>query len=85
MFHENVELDERTAVLITFANCTGTLAANFAQVELQQHKDRIEAICNGDLLTTVATQKAIAAVRAAQTAAIIASSAAITAATAANG
>ena len=81
MFDENSELDERTAVLITFAKCVNVLAPNFAAVQLQQHEKRIEAICKGDLFAGSATAETISAVQAAQTVALIASTIAISAAT----
>ena len=83
MFDAQATVDERTAVLITFAKCTNTLKPNFAAVQLQQHKERIASICEGQLLAGTATEATITAVRAAQTAAMMAATVAITAATSA--
>ena len=44
MFKPDVKADERTAVLVAFAKCSGVLNSNFAKVELQQHKERIEQL-----------------------------------------
>lgn len=84
MFSSEVKPDERTAVLVAFANCSNALNANFAKVELKQHEKRIQAIAEGNLLASEATSEAIEAVRTALMAASIASTAAITAATVAS-
>lgn len=81
MFEESSVLDERTAVLITLAKCVNVLAPNFAAVQLQQHKERIEAICKGDLLAGSETVAMIAAAQTARTAAMIVATVAISAAT----
>lgn len=73
MFSGSELPDERTAVLIAFANSSGVLSANFAPVELRQHAARIKQISEGKLLAAGATQDAIAAVQAAIMAAVIAS------------
>lgn len=83
MFDEKATVDERTAVLVTFAKCVNALNPNFAAVELQQHQQRIASICDGELLAGSATKETIRAVQAAHTAAIIASTIAISTATSA--
>jgi hypothetical protein len=65
--------DDRTTVLIAFANSSGVLPANFAPVELRQHAARVKQISEGKLLAAGATQDAIAAVQSAIMAAVIAS------------
>lgn len=80
MFFPEQKLDNRTAVLIALAKSVGSLEANFAAVELRQHESRINEIAAGKLLAAGATQEAIAAVEAAMTAVMIASSVAVTAA-----
>ena len=76
--------DTRTAVAIALAHSSGALAANFPKVELTQHKERIQEICDGKLLASGATVEVIAAVNASLAAAMIASNAAIIAATTAS-
>lgn len=63
-----IDPDERTAVLITLANATGVLQANFPTVELRQHAARTKEICEGKHLAAGATVAAIAAVQAASAA-----------------
>jgi hypothetical protein len=73
MFSESTQPDDRTAVLIAFANSSGVMNTNFASVELRQHAARVKTICEGKLLAAGATQDAIAAVQAAIMCAVIAS------------
>lgn len=82
MFRDTQELDERTVVLVALANGCGVLKANFAPVELRQHKARIKEISEGKLLAAGATKDAIVAAQAAIIAAMIATSAAVSAASA---
>ncbi len=84
MFQPDQKGDERTTVLVAFAKCSNVLNANFAKVELQQHRNRIEEISKGDLLATQATQATIASVQAAITAATVATTIAATTAATAN-
>jgi len=82
MFFPGVKSDERTAVLISFANTSAALTANFASVELKQHAARIDEICEGKQLASGATIEAVQAVQTALMAATIASTTAATIATA---
>lgn len=84
MFSDKQTPDDRTAVLIAFAQATGVLKSNFASVELKQHEARIKEICDGKRLAAGATQEAIAAVQAAIMAATIASTIAASAAASAS-
>ena len=78
MFTPEVKSDERTAAIIAFANSCGVLDANFAKVELKQHQQRIDDICEGKILATEATDEAITAVHTAIMVATIASTIAVT-------
>ena len=80
MFKPEVKTDERTAVLICFAKASGVLDANFAKVELTQHKKNIDEICEGNQLAAGATTEALVAVQAAMTVAALAATIAATAA-----
>lgn len=79
MFHPGVKPDERTAVLIALAKSTHVLPANFASVELTQHAERINEICEGKSLASGATVETIAAVQASLLAIQVATTAATTA------
>lgn len=65
MFDESAVPDGRTAVLIALARHATLLKTNFAAVELEQHKDRINALANGNVLASGATMETIKAVQAA--------------------
>lgn len=84
MFNDVKAPDERTAVLIAFAQSTSVLKANFAQVQLRQHDARIKEICDGKILAAGATKEAIVAVQTAIMAATIASTIAATTAASAS-
>ena len=64
MFHEG-DLDVRSLVLIALAKHSNLLQQNFARVELEQHRDRVEQISKGDLLAAGATREVIEAIQAA--------------------
>ena len=63
MFHDGVEPDSSTGILIALAKHSNLLAANFPKEELRQHKKRIELLASGDLLANNATKAAITAVQ----------------------
>ena len=65
MFDESAVPDGRTAVLIALARHATLLKTNFPSVELEQHKDRINALANGNVLASDATKETIKAVQAA--------------------
>ena len=65
MFREATIPDGRTAVLIALARHASLLKPNFASAELEQHKVRINALANGNVLASDATKETIKAVQAA--------------------
>ncbi|MFY9255006.1 MAG: GPP34 family phosphoprotein [Fuerstiella sp.] len=65
MFDESTVPDGQTAVLIALARHASLLKPNFPAVELQQHKERINSLANGDVLASDATKETIKAVQAA--------------------
>lgn len=70
IFTQENEIDPRTVVLISLANSTGLLRANFDKKALRQQKKRIKQICDGEK-TGKAAAEAIAAMNAAIMAATI--------------
>ncbi len=80
MFDPTAKSDERTGVLVAFANLGNLLAPNFAPDELSQHAQRISEITAGQHLAAGATQSAIQAIQTAIQLATIATTAATTAA-----
>lgn len=69
MFRDSAVPDGRTTVLVALARHAGLLKENFAAAELEQHRDRIEALASGSILAAGATQETIKAI---QTAIIVA-------------
>lgn len=65
MFDESTVPDGRTAVLIALARHASLLKPNFPSVELEQHRDRINSLANGNVLASDATKETIKAVQAA--------------------
>lgn len=65
MFNEATVPDGRTAVLIALARHASLLKPNFPPSELEQHKTRINALANGNVLASDATKETIKAVHAA--------------------
>lgn len=74
-------VDERTCVIIALAKSADVLRHNFDRKSLKANKDRIKAITAGELYAAGATAKAIKAM---QTAVIVATSAAVAASAASN-
>lgn len=64
VFTDASDVDARTVVLVSLANGTGLLAANFDKKELRARKERIEMIVNGDVMGK-ATKEAVDAAQAA--------------------
>jgi hypothetical protein len=64
VFTENENIDPRTVVLVSLANATGLLKANFDKKLLKGRKERIKHIVNGEM-TGKATKDAIDAMHAA--------------------
>jgi len=58
IFTRSSDLDPRTVVLVSLADKTGLLRANFDKKKLKDQKKRIEQIAKGELIGA-ATQKAI--------------------------
>jgi len=58
IFTRSSDLDPRTVVLVSLADKTGLLRANFDKKKLKEQKKRIEQIAKGELIGA-ATQKAI--------------------------
>ena len=70
IFTRTAEIDPRTVVLVSLADKTGLLRANFDKKKLKEQKKRIEQIGKGELIGA-ATQEAINAAMAAVMAASI--------------
>jgi len=63
MFHDGVEPDSDTAILIALAKHSNLLSMNFPKEELRQHKKRIRELAKGEILASGATKSAITAVQ----------------------
>jgi len=64
IFTQTLEIEPRTVVLVSLADTTGLLKANFDKKKLKQRKRRIERIVNGEVVGK-ATKEAIEAMQAA--------------------
>ena len=64
IFADKDQLDPRTVILISLANCAGLLSATFGRKEVKARKKRIEQIVNGELIGK-ATKEVIDACQAA--------------------
>jgi golgi phosphoprotein 3 len=64
IFTETMEIDPRTVVLLSLANSSGLLRANFSKKDLCTRSSRVEQIVKGEI-TGKATKQAIEAVEAA--------------------
>ena len=64
IFTDKKNVDPRTVVLVSLADSTGLLKANFDKKKLKARKERIKQIVNGDI-TGKATREAIQAMQAA--------------------
>lgn len=64
IFTDTIEIDARTAILISLANSAGILSIPFRKKDLKEQKERLECIANGELVSA-ATKDAIQAVQAA--------------------
>ncbi|MHC4379578.1 MAG: GOLPH3/VPS74 family protein [Planctomycetota bacterium] len=71
IFTQTREMDPRTVVLISLANATGLLRANFDKKKLKERKRRIEQICEGEFVGKAALEAVQAAEMAVVMAAII--------------
>ena len=71
IFTQTREIDPRTVVLVSLADKTGLLRANFDKKKLKDRKRRIEQICDGEFIGMAAQEAVQAAVAAATMAAIM--------------
>lgn len=71
IFTQTREIDPRTVVLVSLADKTGLLRANFDKKKLKERKRRIEQICEGEFIGKAAQEAVEAAVAAATMAAIM--------------
>lgn len=70
IFTQTHDIDARTVVLVSLANSTGLLKANFNKKKLKERNKRIEQVVNGDVVGA-ATREAIEAMQAAVMVAVI--------------
>ncbi len=71
VFEDASNVDARTVVLVSLANGTGLLAANFDRKELEARKKRIERVANGEVMGAAAKEAVDAAQAAVMVAAMI--------------
>jgi len=64
VFEDAMDVDARTVLLISVANATGLLAANFDRKALKARRQQIDRVVNGDVMGA-ATKEAVEAVQAA--------------------